>query len=183
MGPLEARELPPPTCLVPSTLSWSSGRLISSDSEREGWVLALPRGVLGLRALLLLPEDGQPEDGRLRAGERELALHTELLWEGQGMVLRAGPVEGIQPLGADQVRFAPKLQDCLVFAGVGAPPLSLSRSRMRRSPEGWQLERDLELDPNWNSALVWGLEDRRYVGLLILKEEDTRVVPFEAELW
>ncbi len=114
---------------------------------------------------------------------RGVAVKSALRWAGERTVRRAGPVAGIEPVGTNEVRFAQRLGDCLVFGGVGGPPLSLSRSRMRRSPEGWQLERDLELDPNWNSALVWGLEDRRYVGLLILKEEDTRVVPFEAELW
>jgi hypothetical protein len=169
--------------LFPGTLRWKSGRLIQRGSEEKGWVLALPRGILGPRRLLALPEGGHIEGGVLDIGGQGVPLDSAVLWEADDLILREFALERAETLDASRVRFAPVPQDGLVLGEPADSPLPLSRTRLRPTERGWEVDEAFELEPSWNGALVFGLEDRRFIGLLLVSDEGCRVVPFQAEAW
>jgi len=163
--------------------SWEEDGLIDRQLRREGWVVRVPRGLLGPQDLLAPAEVGEREDLRLFVDGEALASEAPLAWESEGLGLRELSGDPTRPLVAERVRFAPKLQDILLFSDPSNEPLPLSRSRLVRRPRGWLLDAELELPPGWHGALAFGLDDRRWIGMLLLEEEGARLVPFQAGAW
>lgn len=167
----------------PVRLTFESGRVLKRDEEISGWGLRVPRGVLAPEDLLELPEELEDPEAALDFDESELDLDAALLWRGSGLALRAVPDSSSTGLRADRVRFAPALQDCQAFMPDSPTPLILSRTRLQATPEGWRIEAELALSRDWHGALVYGVESQAYVGLLLVEEDQGRIVPFMAEAW
>jgi len=183
VGDAPGAELRPERHLSRARLAYAAGRLFRRGSERVGWVVSLPRGVLGPADLLELPEGTSLDDASLVVGGLDLDPGAEVAWLGQGLALRRTiepPAEALDPAF---VRFGPEVQDCLAFVAERPAPLSISRTRLTASAEGWRLDPDFELDAAWHGALVHGSADERYVGILLVEEGGVRVAPFQAEAW
>jgi hypothetical protein len=138
--PVGAALLPPGTTAprpLRAALSWTEGRFWSGDEQREGWVLAVPGGLLGPADLFTPPAAAHPDSAALEVAGERLALADAVAVGDAGRLM-------VLPLGGDATALAPAWpderrrelgppEDCLVVGEPSAPPRPSCAARSARA--------------------------------------------------
>ncbi len=164
-----------------AVLSFVSGRVIRQDSQRDGWVVNLPKGALGPADLLQSPTPTSAAS--LVVDGEEIELEGPLVWAHGGLGLRKVHALAAEALRLDQVRFSPELQDCLAYIPGRELPLSISHMRLRSAEEGWLVDSQVSFEDQWHGALVCGRADELFLGLLLVEEGEARIAHFMPAAW
>lgn len=172
----------PRTDLYPlrASLTYEAGRILSSEKKREGWVLPLPGAILGAEELLEVPEKAEEGSAALRVAGNPIDLSAEPTWRGQGLVVRPAILPDVQPLTLSRVQLGAEPQDCTMTAPSGGRTLAVSKARLARDGARWRLEQDINLTDLESGTPVWGQASARYIGVLVLEEDEGFVLPFVA---
>ena len=159
-------------------LNWREGRLLESDESMEGWLLALPGGVLGPLDLLQAPPEAKEGSPRLALGGGAFDLRRGLEWESGGIAFMAATVESGVEWDVERVReLGAEPEACLVFGDPGRPPVALSPARLTGTSRGWQVDPAIGLGPTWHGAAVLAREDGLLIGVLLTRSGGPRIVP------
>lgn len=187
-------DLLPPGVALPrllrASLSWEEGRILRSNKKRVGWMFATPRGVVGPRNLLTLPEDSREGTARLELAGMELdleALADEVaLPETGGLAsLIAAPfggawqglLEANEGLASSERRVLTAGEDLIVVRGAARDPLGISGARLLFDERGVSVDRQISLTADWHGALAFARADGAWVGVVLVQKDRTSIVP------
>ncbi len=172
--PVEAR----PPRLLRASHSWRQGRILKSDKERTGWVLAVPGGILGPADLLVAEPKAIEGSAMLEVAGRRIALDSPPAWSERGLTRRSVELEGTEPFDLESTRALPEEpEEALVLADAGTAPMALAVSRLRAGARGWEVDEAVAFDATWNGAAVLARSDGALLGILLVGESGARVAP------
>ncbi|MEE8469358.1 MAG: hypothetical protein V3T22_12935, partial [Planctomycetota bacterium] len=123
-------------------------------------------------------EDAAAGTSVLEVGGATFPIEGQPVWHERGLarvaVTLEGAVEWDLTASRDLVQDG---EDCLVFGDPASPPRALDDTRLRDSSRGWEVDGAIGFEESWNGACVLAREDGMLVGILLVDEQGTRVVP------
>ncbi|MDG2149950.1 MAG: MlaD family protein [Planctomycetota bacterium] len=172
----------PPGSPVPhperAQLSWIEGTLWSADEVREGWALPIRGAILAPADILSQDQAADAGSSLLQVAGLELPLEEPATEAGPGLSTRPFPGGAdVQPWPRARQRVPAGPEDCVVLTDPGSPPLSLAPGGLERKDDGWHIDRALPLDARWHGAPVLARKDGLLIGLVLVEEKGSRIVP------
>lgn len=159
-----------------ASLTWKEGRILTSDEQREGWVLSVGDGILGPPDLLRAPDGAYAGSAALEVAGRRFVLDESEVREQDGVaILVTRPPSAAWP--SDQSRAPSEPEDCILVGDPTATPLAISASRLELADDGaWIVDERLPLDGRWHGASVLSRGDGARIGLVVVDGSDARIV-------
>jgi len=156
-------------------LVWRQGILRTTHTV-QGWVLAVPGGILGPDDLLRTSEKAREEGAVLEVAGQGVQLPAEPESVGEGLALaKTEPPSDMAVWPLDHIRRPTRVEDCLAMADPNAASLPLSASRLRPAKGGWAIDAAIPIDEGWYGAPVLARADGKLVGILLLVDGEARV--------
>lgn len=174
-----------------ATLWWAEGRVLRQGAERVGWLLVTDDGLVGPADVLTVPISARDGQARLAVAGVTLEL-AELEAEGQladvGAGLRklssASLGDAWASLRAEEAdasgrgsRVLLEPEDLILVRDGGRAPLAIASSRLSIEAEGMAVAPSVPLTAEWHGAAVLAREDGSLVGVLLVLDSDSRIVP------
>ncbi len=166
-----------------ASLTYETGRIMTSSKEKRGWVMPLPNSILGLAALLEIPKKADEGTAHLKVAGVEIDLNSEPLWKGNGLVLRRASLLNVRALQIDEVQMGAAVQDCAISSPLGDRTLAVSKARLTEEGARWLLEDEIDLEGMPSGCPVWGQASGKYIGILLIDDEQGIIVPFVRGQW
>lgn len=165
-----APEKPP---LLPATLSWryKNWLHLTRRTERQGWVLPVPDGLLGPADLLTVPEEALPDSVRLALQDPPATLNPAPNPTSKTLIML--PYVHQFPVWSN-TRQITVPEDALVIA-PGRPERFLAADRFRTERSPWRLNSPAAFDERWHGAAVIATRDGALIGILLAGEDEARV--------
>lgn len=166
-----------------AALIFTAGRIFKGEERREGWALRVD-GAWLLPDNLVTPDEGAHEgSARLEVAEQRLDPASVTARPALGLALvPVTSAEGPRPWTRDRQRQPLQPEDALAVGDPSAPPLSLAAGRFELTDSGWAVDPALPLDSRWHGAVVLARSDGRLLGMLLVDDDEGRVVPLPSPL-
>jgi paraquat-inducible protein B len=174
----ESKMVPSPQRAV---LTWKhNGTFRNPERRREGYVLGVPDGYLGLADLLLQPEDSFADSALVAiAGKAYAAQGNAMRMYGELALLPIKrPHDGkLTPWPADQVRTPSAPEDCLAFTSDAAEPRAIAAARCTDEQRAWAVHPAVGFNAAWHGAPVVAVQDGKLIGFLAWRDEAAEIIP------
>jgi hypothetical protein len=98
---------------------------------------------------------------------------------GNGLAILA--LEHDYPIWSEQkIRQAGKPEDSLILADIELPTRFVGADRYRIAGDSWIIDPELPFDGRWHGAAVMAESDGALLGLVLIDDDDVKVVPVPA---
>ncbi len=166
----------PPGALLPdmqriSLACSGSARLWFSKRRRQGWVLPVDNGLLGLADLFGVDDKqsqcviaGQPVDPVV------IQLRGDLAWVKLS-------VTGTLPWPVDRMAVMSKAEHCLILTGSSDPPIPVDAINLQRSGDRWRINPAIGFEASSHGAAVLSRRTGGLVGFLVVEAGGGQIVP------
>jgi hypothetical protein len=155
--------------------------------RQRGWLLPLSDGRLLGPANVLAPE-GEAEYFIEMSG-KEFSLPLDGLHSVGELAACQLPAElktDVEEWPVTKVRTADEPEAVIITCGSDdmTMPLAIERLSAGESPDepGWSVDPSVPLDDQWHGASVVAVRDGQVIGILVRRDDRSRIVPFSGEL-
>ena len=177
--------LPPGASLprnVRAKLAWKQGRIFAGARSRQGWILPTERGVL-IPLDLLEPSERAREESVVLEIAGEMVPLTEPIWTENGLALaQLELLDEIRLWSVQRIRGFEEVEDCVLCGDPNADVVPLAADRLVEKDGIWVLDDSVSVGRDWNGAAVLARSDGKLVGILVIDDDLTRVVPVPEQL-
>lgn len=163
--------------LIAASLRWSYRDWMywQRSDERRAWLLPLAQGLLGPADVLKTPEDAI--EGSVQLWLQDAPLNDVAPAQNYSPELALLPVEHDYPIWSEtQIRVSDKPEDSLIIASPDLPTRFIGADRYQVDAGSWLVDAELPFDNRWHGAAVMAESDGKLLGLLLVSEDDVRVV-------
>jgi hypothetical protein len=160
-------------------LSYGKPGLVYREQKfREGWTLPVGGRLIGPTDLLSAPHGTKQGELEISGKKVTVAEHGE--GKQKGLMEIRNPLPSTEPVSSFREMKVP--EELLLVADPTGSHQSLSAARIKRTAEGWELDRSVPLTPALHGACAVAAEDGKVVGILIVEEKQPgRIVPWTGE--
>lgn len=164
-----------------AVLSWKhDGTFHNPLRRREGYVLRVAEGFLGVADLLAMPEDAFPQTALVAIGGNAYSVKSKVRKLKNELALLSRPNEEATeaaPWPADRLRAPAAPEDCLAFRDVAGEPRPIAAARCEDQQSSWKIDPVVPFDADWHGAPVIAASDARLIGFLSWREDHAEILP------
>lgn len=165
---------------IRAQLSWKNQGWLNAlkDTERSAWLLPVEDGLLGPKSLFTLPKHAKTGSVHLQVGETAIGLQATVAQTLSGGVALLPYPHKLPIWPARLQRHATQPEDANIYTSQDRAPHFITAERLQADGTGtWWLESDGGLnEAYWHGAPVVAVSDSKLLGLLLVAEEQTKVV-------
>lgn len=162
-------------------LTWKhNGTFHNPERRREGYVLRVPEGYLGLADLLIAPEESFVDTASVAIAGKAFPIHGNALRMYEELaLLPAEHVAGAKPAPwpAEQIRNPTAPEDCLAFISATGEPRAIAAARCTDEQRAWKISPAILFDADWHGATVIAVQDGHLIGFLAWREDFAEIIP------
>jgi hypothetical protein len=160
-------------------LSYGKPGLVYREQKfREGWTLPVGGQLIGPADLLSAPHG--TKHGELEIAGKKLPVAEHAEGKQKGLMEISNPLPPAGPAPSFREMKVP--EELLLVADPTGSHQSLSAARIKRTAEGWELDRSVPLTPALHGACAVATQDGKVVGILIVEEKQPgRIVAWGGE--
>lgn len=176
LGP--AQPAPTPERVV---LTWRhNGTFRNPERRREGYVMRVAEGFLGLTELLTSPEGSFPDSVQVAIGGTAFPVHgkTQIVFDSLALLtVSPSDTKGPAPWPAERIRNPLAPEDALAFISATGDPRPIAAARCEDRRDVWSIAPAVPFDADWQGAAVLAVRDGKLIGFLRWKEDHAEIVP------
>lgn len=164
-----------------AVLTWKhNGTFTNPERRREGYVLRVAEGYLGLADLLLAPSDSFVDTAKVAIAGKAFPVfgNASRLYD-ELAVLNTEHKVGDKPAPwpADQIRNPTAPEDCLAFVSGTGEPRAIAAARCTDEQRAWKISPAVPFDADWHGAPVIAVRDGHLIGFLAWRDEFAEIIP------
>ncbi len=164
-----------------AVLTWKhNGTFHNPERRREGYVLRVPEGYLGLADMLLPPEGSFADSVQVAINGKSYEAHGKALRMYDELALLPVKHNGDEkpaPWPGEHVRSASAPEDCLAFNSAAGEPRAIAAARCTDEQRAWRINPAVAFDADWHGAPVMAVRDGHLIGFLAWREDFAEIIP------
>ena len=167
-----------------AVLTWKhNGTFRNPERRREGYVLRVPEGFLGLADLLTAPEQSFADTAQVAVAGTAYPVNGEAkrLYDSLALLpLEKNSKEKTSPWPADRIRNPTTPEDTLAFISSTGEPRPIAAARCEDQRTVWRVDPVVHIDADWHGAAVLAVRDGNLIGFLSWQEDHAEIVPLRS---